>query len=138
MKSSCAVAAIPTASPESAAKLVQNLKPMLPKRDDVIVRNVGAVVHFGPEKFVAKPDPNAKPPGWLLSALDAHGQAPLQVILAPFNNRLRKSLEETTPELPNELGGGSIQVLTRGLKWASLEITTNPRTSVQTSRSVCR
>jgi hypothetical protein len=39
----------------------------------------------------------------------------------------RKILEETMPNLPPELGGGSIKVLTRGLQWASLRIDAPPQ-----------
>ncbi len=43
---------------------------------------------------------------------------------------MRKVFEETLPELPPELGGGSIKVLTRGLQWVSLEMDAPPKLSL--------
>jgi len=42
----------------------------------------------------------------------------------------RKVLEDTMPKLPPQLGGGSIQVLTRGLQWAVVRIDTDPNVDV--------
>jgi hypothetical protein len=42
----------------------------------------------------------------------------------------RKVLEETLPTLPPELGGGSIQPLTRGLQWVSIGMDAPPKLSL--------
>jgi hypothetical protein len=42
----------------------------------------------------------------------------------------RKILEETLPELPPELGGSSIKVLTRGLQWVLIEMEAPPKWSL--------
>ena len=43
----------------------------------------------------------------------------------------RKVLEETLPELPPELGGGSIKVLTRGLRWVALTVDAPPKLTLR-------
>ncbi len=43
----------------------------------------------------------------------------------------RKIFEETLPTLPPELGGGSIQPLTRGLQWVSIEMDAPPKLGLQ-------
>jgi len=42
----------------------------------------------------------------------------------------RRILEETMPQLPEPLGGGSIKVLTRGLKWLAVRLDPEPKLSV--------
>jgi Protein of unknown function (DUF1559) len=42
----------------------------------------------------------------------------------------RKVVEEMLPNLPQQLGGGSIKVLTRGLQWATLKIEFEPNLNV--------
>jgi hypothetical protein len=43
----------------------------------------------------------------------------------------RKVLEETLPDLPPDLGGGSIKVLTRGLQWVALTVDAPPKLTVR-------
>lgn len=52
----------------------------------------------------------------------AVSNAPVQVLLYTSGNLFRRSIEENAAQLPPELGGGSVKVLTRGLKWGVLSI----------------
>jgi hypothetical protein len=40
---------------------------------------------------------------------------------------VRRVYEELAPELPKEMGGGSIEILTRGIKWAALSLDAPPK-----------
>jgi hypothetical protein len=71
--------------------------------------------------------PQARPEVAMAFAASGDGIA-RAVIFATTDTR--KILEETLPDLPPDLGGGSIKVLTRGLKWASLEIKATPQMKV--------
>jgi Protein of unknown function (DUF1559) len=62
----------------------------------------------------------------ILQALKGMGEAPMQVVFAPGADA-RKVFEEIAPTLPSEIGGGSIQILTRGLKWAGLSVGPLPK-----------
>ncbi len=63
-------------------------------------------------------------------ALKAVSDAPLQLIFVPGADA-RKVFEEIGPTLPAEVGGGPIQILTRGLKWAGLTVGPMPKAAVR-------
>jgi hypothetical protein len=58
----------------------------------------------------------------LESAWGAAGSAPIALLLVPSADQ-RKAFEETLPELPQMIGGGSTAILTRGLIWAAATYT---------------
>jgi hypothetical protein len=60
------------------------------------------------------------------AALAGAGDGAGQAVFAP-NADARKIFEELAPTLPAELGGGSIQTFTRGLKWISLSVGSAPK-----------
>ncbi len=68
--------------------------------------------------------PTARPD---LAAALADGKTSGVQIAVALTADLRRVIEETMPNLPKELGGGSIQVLTRGLTWAALSLNTTPK-----------
>jgi hypothetical protein len=84
----------------------------------------GAVVAGSPEsvKRLHQPQPVRK---GLVQALAAAGDAPLAAVLLPSDAQ-RRALEEAVPELPRELGGGSIAPFSEGLQWAVATIRTRP------------
>jgi hypothetical protein len=59
-------------------------------------------------------------------ALAAGGMAPVRVALVASGD-LRKVLEQQAPDLPAKAGGGRTEVLTRGVKWASVAVTPPPK-----------
>jgi len=66
----------------------------------------------------------------LAKAFAAAGDTAIQAILIPSNEN-RRIVEEIMPKLPQELGGGPITVVTRGVLWGSLGMDLAPKTSVQ-------
>ena len=57
----------------------------------------------------------------IAEALASTGDSPLQAVFAP-TAAMRKVFEDIAPKLPDEIGGGSIQTFTKGLKWVSLAV----------------
>ena len=66
----------------------------------------------------------------LQEALAEGGDAPVRLAISPGPG-VRRSLEETIANLPEALGGGPIELMTRGMKWASVAITTDPQSAVR-------
>lgn len=62
----------------------------------------------------------------LAAAIEAGKDGVAQVAFAP-SAEARKIHEQVAPTLPAELGGGSIQKLTRGLKWMALTVGPGPK-----------
>lgn len=69
-------------------------------------------------KAVERPD--------LMAAIDAGGAGVAQLAFA-MSAEAKKIHEQVAPTLPAELGGGRIQIITRGLKWAALTIGPGPK-----------
>jgi prepilin-type processing-associated H-X9-DG protein len=84
----------------------------------------GAVVAGSPDSLqrLRRPLPARK---GLAEALAAAGDAPLAAILLPSDAQ-RRALEEAVPEIPRELGGGSIAPFSEGLKWAVATVRARP------------
>jgi hypothetical protein len=61
-----------------------------------------------------KPDPRPE----LAAAVEAAGDSAVQVLLLP-PKYFPRVIEETLPELPPAIGGGSIKVVTQGVLWAA-------------------
>jgi hypothetical protein len=75
---------------------------------------------------VRKTKPVARPD--IVSALADGG--PARLVLVPTTDTAR-ILEETIPTLPEELGGGSIKLLSRGLKSITIDLETRPKLQVR-------
>ncbi len=86
----------------------------------------GVVVAGSPATLVrirgAKPTPRPD----LAAALASGGDSAFQVAIVP-DRTLRRAVEESLPTLPPSLGGQPIEVLTRGMAWASLAVGPDPK-----------
>jgi hypothetical protein len=66
----------------------------------------------------------------LLKAFAAAGDTAAQFLVLPtFDNR--RVLEEVMPMLPRQIGGGSSQIITEGLRWAALGIDLPPKAALR-------
>jgi hypothetical protein len=54
-------------------------------------------------------------------------EAPLARLAVVPTTDARRVLEETLPTLPEELGGGSVRPLSRGLRWLTLDLSAAPK-----------
>jgi hypothetical protein len=63
-------------------------------------------------------------------ALAGAGPALAQLVLVPTADT-RRVLEEVMPTLPEEVGGGPVKPLSRGLQWAALSIDAAPKLAVR-------
>ena len=68
--------------------------------------------------------PSARPE--LAAAMAAGGDASIQIAIVP-STTLRRSIEESLAMLPQQLGGGPITTVTRGLSWISLTLAFEPK-----------
>jgi hypothetical protein len=66
----------------------------------------------------------------LREGLAATGKAAVQLVLIPPDST-RRVIEELMPKLPDEIGGRSTTVLTRGLRWAALTGEMSPQLAVR-------
>jgi hypothetical protein len=73
-----------------------------------------------------KPDPRPE----LAEAFQAAGDTAAQLLVLPPKDT-RRVVEEMTPELPKEVGGGPSTILTRGLLWAAVGADAPPKTSLR-------
>jgi hypothetical protein len=62
----------------------------------------------------------------LAAAFKAAGDAPLRVAIVP-GEPTRSWLEGNLPAIPQPLGGGETQLLSRGVKYASIAVTQKPK-----------
>jgi hypothetical protein len=88
------------------------------------------VVAAGPKTTIARLKtlkPSARTD--LSAAFGAVPDATISVVLVPGADQ-RRVLEEMLPKLPKELGGGPGTILSHGVRWAALGITTKPKLSV--------
>jgi hypothetical protein len=90
----------------------------------------GAVVGGGEttRQRLKEGKPVARPE--LARAFAASGDGVARVALFATTDA-RKVLEETLPDLPPELGGGSVKVLTRGLQWVALTVDAPPKLTIR-------
>src|SRR5262249_50396336 len=93
---------------------------------------LGQDVFIGNEKTLArlqKLKPTPRPD--LLQALKGAGDNSVaQVAFLPTKDT-RRVLEDHIPELPSEIGGGSIKVFTRGVQWVLLSVETSPKITLR-------
>jgi hypothetical protein len=118
-------AAIPLAA-GSDEKAIRAALPMLAaeRRGDVLLM---AADHDTLARLAAmKPDVRPELP----AALEAAGDAAVQVLFLP-PVYYRRVLEEAVGDLPKEIGGGSIRVLTRGMLWAAVGIDGPPHPALR-------
>lgn len=92
---------------------------------------IGSAVVGGGQKTMArlktlKPDKRPE----LTKAFAAAGDTAVQAILIPTNEN-RKVVEEIMPKLSQELGGGPITVITRGLIWGAVGVDLTPKASLR-------
>jgi hypothetical protein len=74
--------------------------------------------------------PKTAPRPDLASAFSAAGDRAIQVALLTSPDA-RRAIEDTLPQLPAELGGGPVTILTRGLRWAALGADLTPKLSLR-------
>jgi len=73
-------------------------------------------------------EPETRPE--LASAFEAAGDTAAQILLLPPEHS-RRVIEEMMPNLPNEVGGGSSTILTRGLLWGAVGLDVAPQVSLR-------
>jgi hypothetical protein len=81
---------------------------------------------------VRRNDPKTPLRPGLAEALGAESRGELQVALAPTADQ-RRILEEMIPNLPKEVGGGPIAVLSQGMTWAVAGVELEPRSALHLS-----
>ncbi len=118
------------ADPAAIGKVLTEGGPAKPLTWPAVATIRGAVVAGTPEALdrVRAAKPSERPE--VATALAAGGDAPLRVTLVP-SDTLRRSMEESVPELPQPLGGGPITSLSRGLKWAAFGLAIEPKPTVR-------
>ncbi len=94
--------------------------PFAERRGDVLV----LAMHSDALERLATLKPDDRPE--LPAALEAAGDTAVQILFLPPKH-YRRVLDETVGELPKELGGGSVQVFTRGILWAAVGIDIAPK-----------
>ncbi len=72
--------------------------------------------------------PDARPE--LAQAFEAAGDTAAQVLLLP-PKYTRRVIEEMMPELPEQIGGGSSRIVTRGLTWAAVGVDLPPQMALR-------
>ncbi|MBN2579263.1 MAG: DUF1559 domain-containing protein [Pirellulales bacterium] len=77
---------------------------------------------------VRKQKPSPRPD--LAAALEAAGDTAVQAVFVP-PKYFARVIDETLPELPQEIGGGSSQVFTQGVLWAAAGIDLPPHPAVR-------
>ncbi len=104
--------------------------PDLPVRWPAVETIRGAVVAGTPGALARVRDARPAPRPELVAALAAGGDAPIRIAIIP-GATLRRSIEESMPSLPPQLGGGPIATLSRGMDWASIALATEPRPALR-------
>lgn len=96
-----------------------------------IARTLGnAVVFAAPATFVRLKTATAEQRPDLSLAFDAAGKAQIRLALIPQESA-RKAMESAVTNLPDELGGGSVKAVSRGLSWTSIAISLPPDPSLK-------
>jgi hypothetical protein len=114
---------IATGSDEKAIRAILPI-PFAERRGDVLV----LAMHSDVLERLATMKPDERPE--LPAALEAAGDTAVQFLFLPPKH-YRRVLEETVSELPKELGGGSVQVFTRGILWAAAGIDGPPHAALR-------
>jgi len=116
---------------ESDAKVIGEAMSRSKHLEHFKFEKIGSAVVGGGEKTMArlktlKPDNRLE----LTKAFAAAGDSAVQAIFIPSNEN-RKVVEEIMPKLPQELGGGPITVVTRGLLWGAVGVDLTPKASLR-------
>ena len=94
--------------------------------DGKTVEKDGVILMGSPKALAAAQERQAKAVPDLAKALTAVEASAAQAILLPPRPFLRAQ-EELSPNLPKELGGGPITVVTRGFQWAAIGADLTPK-----------
>jgi hypothetical protein len=91
--------------------------------DDVkFKRNGNVLIGSGrPEEIARLEKITADPRPELTAAFETAGDTPVQVLLLP-PKYAKRVIEETMPQLPQEIGGGPSSIVTNGCRWAALGV----------------
>lgn len=123
------IVAVPLPAGADGAAIAATLKAGLPDGGArwPAAETIRGVVVAGSEAALArikaaKPSPRPE----LAAALAAAGDGPIRLAIIP-GETLRRSVEESVPSLPAQLGGGPISTLTRGMNWAVFSLSVDPK-----------
>ena len=117
-------------SPPQRKDLYELLK-MIYAPEESAWANIGGFLCVGIKNNLEKlktRQPSDRPE--IAEAFAAVGDGACQVVLAP-SAETRKSFEQIAPNLPKELGGGSIETFTRGMNWIGLSVGPTPKAAVR-------
>jgi hypothetical protein len=88
----------------------------------LVVGDKGAIERAGNLKPVAHPE--------VAKGFAAAGDASIRAV-GFLPKHLRRAVEEAMPNLPEQLGGGSIKAVTEGLSWAALGVDLTPKFTIR-------
>lgn len=95
--------------------------------DDVHWRNLHGFLCVGRKPALDRlSEAKATPRPELAKAFASCGDSVAQMAFLP-SAQTRKIFEEVSPLLPQELGGGTIQLLTKGMRWATISLGDAPK-----------
>ncbi len=94
------------------------------------VEKEGVILMGSPKALAAAQERQAKAIPDLAKAFAAVEASAAQVVVLPPRPFLRAQ-EELSPNLPKELGGGPITILTRGFQWAAVGVDLTPKLQVK-------
>ena len=116
----------PVAAEVDAPKVIETLKKIEGIKDLTIETKKGAVVAAAPAVMERLKSMKPASRSDLAAALAAGKNAAIYIAVASHAD-LRRVAEETMPKLPEEVGGGSMQLVSRGLTWAALSLDITPK-----------
>lgn len=109
---------VPTTAKTDQAALLKVLKEIGPEFGEAPKTIEGAIA-VGPEElFKGLPLEKATRTDEIVKALRGAGEAPVQLALIP-SDLVRRAVAQIQPELPEEIGGGPISIVTDGAQWGS-------------------
>jgi prepilin-type processing-associated H-X9-DG protein len=118
-------AVVPLAKGQGPGPIETEFKSM-PGGDRLMAAVMGHALVFGAPATIERLKAAAPMPRIELArAFDAAGTGQVRIALIPQEGP-RKAFEKISADLPNELGGGPIQTVSRGLSWMSVSIAFPP------------
>lgn len=90
----------------------------------------GAVVAGTPEALARVKDARKAARPEFTAAMAAGGDSTIHLAIIPSPTQ-RRSMEEALPTLPAEFGGAAITTLTRGMSWASIALSIEPKPTLR-------
>lgn len=107
------------------------LKPLLQRHGSTEAKVMHNAMVVGHEGLLARlASRKATPRPEVAQAFAAVGEGALQVLFVPPPH-FKRVIEENMPNLPKELGGGSIKLLTEGVRWAALSADVSPEVRIK-------